>query len=221
MDLGLFLEDVEAGAGDEASVEGVDESGLVDHGTARRVDDDGARFHELELFRRDDVPRLGVQRQVQAEDVAALQQLLERHVLCSVGHLRGEAPAVVVDGRHVKGGGLFLHVAPDAAHAQHSQDLTLRVVAQGRSRVAAPVTLAQRGHAGVEVPQGAEHEEDARVCRGVVGGRGHVGDQQGRIPRRAGLRVDLVVAGTAVREKSPRLGEVSAQLGVEATRYAD
>lgn len=220
VDFGLVLKDVEAGAGDEAIVQGGHERGLVDHGAAGRVDDHGAGFHQLELRRRDGVAGLGVQRQVQAQHVAASQQVLERHVLGPVSPGRVQRPPVVVDDSHAERLGLLLHVAPDAAHAEDAQHFTLRVVAERGRRRAAPQTLPQRDHAGVEVAQRAQHEEDGRVGRRVVGRRRHVRHQQRRIARRTRVRVDLVVPRSTVRHELPRLGQRVDQLGVKEARDA-
>lgn len=55
VDLGLLLVDVQTGGVDLAAVEGGDQSGFVDDGPARGVDDDDAVFHLLELGGADDV----------------------------------------------------------------------------------------------------------------------------------------------------------------------
>lgn len=85
VDLGLLFEDVEPRAGDDAFIQGVDERGLVDDGTAGRVHDDGRGLHLRELGGREDVARRRVQGQVEAKHVAALQEGRERDVLGPVG----------------------------------------------------------------------------------------------------------------------------------------
>lgn len=88
---------------------------------------------------------------------------------------------------------LLLQVPSDAAHAQDPQHLALRIVAQRRIDVALPLAGAHGEHGAVEAAQGAQDQEYVVVGGCVVDGRGCVGDAD--IVRRAGVDVDLVVAG--------------------------
>ena len=72
-----MLVDVEPGGADLAVLERRGERRGVDEGAARGVDQDRVRLHRLELGRADQVVRLGARRRVQADDVRALEQLLE------------------------------------------------------------------------------------------------------------------------------------------------
>lgn len=221
MDLGLLLEHVQTGAGNETLVQGVHESGLVDDGASSGVDHHGGGLHEFELRRGNDVPSLGVEREVQTQHVAALEQVIEGDVLGAVGQFGVQFTPVVVDGCHAKGGGFLFYVASDAAHTENAQGLASRIVAQRRRRLAAPVAASEGDHAGVEVTQGTEQQEDGRVGRGVVGSGWDIGHEQGRVALGAGLRVDLVVAGAAVGQISPGFRKGIAQLGVEAASQAN
>lgn len=114
---------------------------------------------------------------------------------------------------HTEGQRLLGHVAPDPPHAQDSQRLALRVAAHGRRRVPVPLAPPQ-GHDGdVEVPQGAQHEEDGRVGGGVVHCGGDVGDADAVF--RAGMHVDRVVSRAVVADEPDAGGQRGDQLFVE------
>lgn len=142
-----------------------------------------------------------IERQVQAQDVAPGQQRRKVDVLGAVLLRRAQPAAVVVAHRHAERARLGRHVAPDAAHAQDAEDLALRVVPErgevgevaARAAGAAKGAPAERRHAGVEVAQGAEDEEQRDVGGGVVDGRRDVGDAD--VVRAARGNVDLVIPG--------------------------
>lgn len=77
VDGGLALVDVETDSADLAALEGVGQGGLVDDGASGRVDDDDAVLHPRDLARPDQVPGAGVERYVDADDVALGQQPLK------------------------------------------------------------------------------------------------------------------------------------------------
>lgn len=133
-----------------------------------------------------------IQRQVQTQHIALLQQRLKINILGPLLMLRVQLPPVVVPDLHPKRPRLVGQVPAYAAHAQDSQYLAARVVPE-RQVAAAPLAAPQGGHTGGEVAQGAEDEEHVRVGGRVVDGRGYVGDAD--LAGGAGVDVDLVVAG--------------------------
>ena len=82
-------EHVEAGAGDRARDERVVQRVLVDEAAARDVDDVRRRLHLRELLGADHAGGLGGLRHVDRDEVALLEQLVERHQL----RRRAAAPA--------------------------------------------------------------------------------------------------------------------------------
>ena len=77
-DLWLAFEDIEAGGGDGAAREGVDEGSFVDNGPARGVDEHGRWTHHGQDAPVDECSGLDGQRHVDAEDVDVGGQLVER-----------------------------------------------------------------------------------------------------------------------------------------------
>lgn len=182
MDLGLVLENIKSSARNDPVIQRMHQRRLVDDRSTRRVHHHGRRLHQRKLSRREHVPCLRVQRQIQAEHVAAPQQILERHILSAVGMCVVEAPSIVIDDFHPKrGAGFARHVAPDAAHAEDAQDFGFRVATQRWRGRASELAAAEVGHGRVELAQRPEHQEQARVGGGVVDGNGDVGDLQRRI----------------------------------------
>ncbi len=91
---------VETGAA-EAAVGQCPQQGFLVHQTAAAdVDQQGARFHQLELPLANQVAGIGGERAVQADDVGALQQLVQRE------------PILVVAGADLALGVAHLHADP-------------------------------------------------------------------------------------------------------------
>ena len=80
----LLLEHVQAGAAQVAGLEGGHQVGLDHDAAPGRVDEDAARLHRREHPGVEQPARLGVQRAVEAEVVAAGQQRVEFHQLDAV-----------------------------------------------------------------------------------------------------------------------------------------
>lgn len=138
-----------------------------------------------------------IQGQVEAQDVTFLEQRLKVDILslALLLQLRVEARAVEVTDLHAKSQGLLGHVAADTAHAQDSKDLALGIVTEARQRVSAPLAGAEAGHAHGQVAHGTQEQEHANVGRGVVDGRGGVGNENGPgAAVGAGGNIDLVIA---------------------------
>ena len=146
-----------------------------------------------------------IEREIQTQYVTLLEQRLKIHVFSALLMLNVELPPIVIAYLHPKRPSLVRHVPPDPAHAKDTQGLVPGVVAERRRRVTPPLTPPQRGHALRQVPQGAQQEEDANVGGGVVDGRGRVGNANFAL--RAGVDVDLVVAGAVVADELARGGQ--------------
>lgn len=71
------------------------------------------------------------------------------------------------------------NVPPDPAHTENSQNLALGIVAEGGQGIATPLASANGLHAGREVAQRSQDQEDGQVGGCVVDGRGRVGDEDG------------------------------------------
>ena len=160
-----------------------------------------------------------IQGQVKTQHVTLLEQRLKVDILGPFLVLRIQLVAVVVANLHAKRPHLVGHIAPDAAHAEDSQNLAPGVVAQLRRRVAAPLAPAQGGHGGGQVAQGAEEQEDSHVGGGIVDGRRRVGDAD--VPVCAGGDIDLVVAGAVVADEAAGGGQGVEELGVDGPRGDD
>lgn len=71
-----------------------------------------------------------------------------------------------------------------------------------RRRCTPPLPLPRGQHTRVEAPQRPNDQEDRRIGRGIVDGRGDVAHSDRWLSGRAGVHVDLVVAGTIVRAEA-------------------
>src|SRR5262245_27011973 len=82
----LLGEYVERGPTDAARAQRLSQRGLIDQLAARRVDEQRGRLHQADLARADDALRLLVERQMDADDVRATEQLVPANkfdaVLC-------------------------------------------------------------------------------------------------------------------------------------------
>lgn len=87
-----------------------------------------------------------IQGQIQAQDIALLQQRLEINILGTLFKLRAQPRTVMVADAHTKGASLGSDIAANTTHAQDSKDLALGVVTQSRQRLAAPVASTQGRH---------------------------------------------------------------------------
>ena len=76
-DMGADVIKIESGTGDPAIAEGLDQSRLIHHGTARGVDQKGRRLHQAETPGVEQPARLGRQRRVNRDDVGLSEQIVE------------------------------------------------------------------------------------------------------------------------------------------------
>ena len=135
VDLGLLLEYIQSNRPHLAALERIYKRRLVNQRAARRVHNDHAILHQLELLLANNVRGRGVERQVQAEHIGCLEQLLKAHILCAVLLAARQLATVVV---------LYLHAngRANAAHAQDTERLVLGVVSE--RKVSAPLSCAIR-----------------------------------------------------------------------------
>lgn len=101
----------------------------------------------------------------------------------------------MIDDLHSESLGLLLQVPSNSTHPQHTEDFPFGIMAQNRSRLAAPFPFAEGKHAGIEIPERTDDQEHVYVCGGIVDGCWDVGNAHGRRLETAGVDVYLVVAG--------------------------
>ena len=206
IDRGFVFEDVEAGAAEFARLQCADQSVLVDHLAARRVDDIGVGTHQLQAGRIEQVVGRGRMRAIHRDDVDLGQHLVE---IFPIGRLKllldhrvGRFAIVVVD-FEAEGAGAARHRLSDAAHADDAEALAENAPPEhpGR-RPAGPLAfmVAQEARAFREA---AGHGEDQR--HGHVGGvlgqhAGRVRDRDAAAARR--LDVDVVDAGAELGDQA-------------------
>lgn len=160
----------------------------VDEPAARGVDEHGALLHLAQRLLIDDVARAVHERAVQAHDVGARQQVLERGVLAEGGELVvaegvvGEqaAPEAAHDAREGDA---------DAAGADEADDAAVQGAAE--QAVEREVGLAHAVVGAVRVAVERLHQRHRELGHGLGAVRRHVGHEQAQ-PRRR-LEVDVVV----------------------------
>lgn len=189
---------------------------LVNNRSPRRIHNHNPLLHSPKLLLANDMPRAGIKREVQTQHIARLQQRLEIDVARPAREVPAQLAAVVILDLHAEGAGALRHGPPDAAHAQNAQDLALGVVAQ-REGFPAPVAAAYGGQGHVDAAEGAEHQQQGDVGRGVVDGDGRAGDLDPAVV--ASGHVDVVVAGAVVGDELHARGERGDEFFVEAAGY--
>ncbi len=168
----LLDEDVEAGGGDAAVLEGLGERGLVDQAAAGGVDDPHAGLDLVQGVLADDPHGLGGLRQVDRDEVRGGEQRVEvDEPDPELGRDRGLRVRVVGDDVHVEG----LHAGgdelPDLAEADHAEGLALDLDAG--ELLAVPTPGAQRGVGAGDVAGAGEQQRD-----GLLGGGDDVGGRR-------------------------------------------
>ena len=120
----LGREDVDRGACDLPRFERLDQRGLVDELAAGGVDDPDAVAHVRDRVRVDRVPRVVGQRQVQRQEVSALEHLAERRRLDpELAEALGRDERVVGDHFHLERQRAARDLAADAAEPEHAEHL--------------------------------------------------------------------------------------------------
>jgi hypothetical protein len=213
----LGREHVDAGAGDPALLERQGERVLVDDATARGVDDAHLGLHLAQRLLADEADGLGRLGQVDGDEVALFEQLVQRHAahahLCGPG---GRHVGVVGDDVHAECRQPLRDEHADAAEPDDAD----RLLVQLDARVLAALPLAAleclvgRG----DVAGGGQQQADGELRgAGDVGGR-RVHDHDTGL--RGGLDVDVVEADAGAGDDLQLLGGRDG-LGVDLGGRAD
>lgn len=188
----LVLVHVERQAAEVLSLQCGDDGLGVDEAAARRVHQHRALLHLAQCRVVHDVPRAVRQRTVQADDVGAAQQVLQRRVHAVLGKLvAGEgvareqlAPEPAHDAREGDA---------DPARADDAHGPAVKRAAE--QPVEGEVGLARAVVGAVGVAVQCLQQGDGELGDGLGAVLGHVGDEQAEARRR--LEVHVVVAGAA------------------------
>lgn len=187
----------------------------VDEAAARRVHEHRALLHLAQRGLVHDVPRAVRQRTVQADDVGAAQQVLQRRVLAVAGEL--------VVGEGVEGEQLAPEPPHDAregdadpARADDAHGPAVQRAAE--EAVEGEVGLAHAVVGAVRVAVQRLHQGHGELGHGLGAVRGHVGDGEAEARRR--LEVHVVVAGAA-QEDGAHAQRVEGRQHVLAQRVVD
>ena len=197
LDEGLVLEHVEAGAGDAAFGERADERGLVDQCAARGIDEKGARLHQRELARPDQMPGFLAQRRMDRDEVRVSENLVEPDIGHAERTLVGfrHPPRAPVQHLHGKAFGAPRHGAADAAAAaDQAQHLAADAGArEQRGLRAGKPALPDQPVALDQAPGNRQHEAEGDVGGRLADDRGNDGHQYapgGRLGDRNVVRRD-------------------------------
>ena len=158
----LAREDVEPGAGDLAGGQRGVERVLVDEAAAGDVDDVARRLHLRELLRADHPGGLGRLRHVDRDEVALLEQLVEREqVHAELLGARARDVGVVRDDAHVEGLQTRGDERADAAEADDADGLLEQLGAGVRAPL--PLALGERRVRGRDVAGEAQDVADRQL----------------------------------------------------------
>ena len=195
----LRREDIGGRGIDRPALQRVVQRPFVDHPTTGQVQQDGGRLHQCELPRPDQVPGPLVQRHVERDDVALLEQRAEvDQRQRQIGEVAGGGSGVVGEHAHPERGHPLDHFPADPAHADDAERLARQLVAQEAQAVGRSGTA---GGGGRNQPAGSgNHETD-----GVLGNRDRVhprgvGDDDA--PIGGMFDVDVAVAGSVPRDEA-------------------
>src|SRR5438128_7188849 len=179
----LLLEHVEAGGGEMAARERLEDGALLLHGAARGVDVDRALLHEAEGLVVDHAARLVREWRVRGQDVDLWQHRLQALLWldAALPQLGVWYVGVVAEHAHAEGAGELRHAAADVADTDDAEGLApqLRVADAGPR---APIALAG-GLVDRERPLDArEHQHQRVLCHRlrVRAGGVHDGDSAAR-----------------------------------------
>src|SRR6266545_2168032 len=174
---GLVLPDVEAGGGELATGQRLEERPLVLHRAARGVNEDGARLHEPDGFFVDHVLRLGREGRVTGEHVYLGQERLEAldRLRAAPSHLVVRHVFVVAEHAHPDRAGELRDAPAHVADADDAKRLAgeLRVSGAARAPAVAPHRLVDREGA----LHGDEHQHQRMLGDSLGVGAGSVNDR--------------------------------------------
>ena len=211
--LRLVLVDVEPHARDALLQQCLGKRRLVDHRTARGVDDEGGLLHQPQFALAQQVPRVGNELRMQRDEIGLAQQVVVGRVDHTVfGFVGFRQPArVAVEDAHAEAVGAPRHRLADAAGA----DQTDRLAAHRRA--GEMVRLRSRIDPGAEqlvafdnAPRHRQQQAEADVGGGIGDDGRNVGDRDLALGR--GGDVDLVgrdhhgVDGAQVRIGGDHIG---------------
>ena len=210
----LRREDVGGRGIDRPALQRVVQRPFVDHPATGQVQQDGGRLHRCELPRPDQVPGLLVQRNVERDDVALLEQRAEvDQRQRQIGEAAGGGSGVVGEHAHSERGHPPDHFPADPAHADDPEGLAGQLVAQEAQAVGRSGMAGGRGRN--QPPRRGNHEAD-----GVLGNRDGVhprgvGDDDA--PTGGVVDVDVAVAGSVSCDEA-KPGRRVDDLGVDGDR---
>ncbi len=169
---------VDARAAEMPGVEGLHESRCIDDGAARRVDEQGAAFHQADLARADHAARLVGQLDVDADDVGGLQKVVERNEgeaeLQRAISRRIEGPGVDV---HADGVGESAHLRADGAGAEDAEGLAVQEDIVGRL----PDAAAKLRGLKADAPRGGQHQRQGMLGDDRSGQAGNIADDDAKL----------------------------------------
>ena len=213
----LLLEHVQAGALDDAAVDGAAERGLVDELAARRVDEPQARFADGEPGVVEHVAGFGRERQVQRDVVGGRAQRVERQQLdAEPGGDFGRDIRIVRDDSHAEGPRAQRHLVADSPQARDAERLPAELVPE--EALLLPAALLHRSIGGGHQARQRQHERQRVLRDADAVGPGRVDDEDAA--RAGGRDIDVVHAGAGAGH-NPQLRRGFEQPGVDLRRAAN
>ena len=197
----LPLEDVERRPRQPAARQRRGQRRLVHQPAARAVHHVGARLQPRQLARADHPLRLGLQPQVQRQDVGARQEVVERQRVRPdrLGDA-GRDVGVVGEHLHPEGARAGGHLAPDPPQPEHAERLVVELVAD--ERLALPAPGLQAGVGARDAPQQRQQQAERVLGGGDRVRPGGIEDHDAPLGRRG--HVDVVGAHARARHHPQR-----------------
>ena len=198
----LDVLDVQPGRADPALAQGPGQGRFVDDSATGGVDECGRRLHQAQLALADQVARLRRRRDVERDDVALAEQVIERDPARPLG-VAGR-PAVV-DDRHAEPGRPTCDGLADLPVADDPERRTMDVVAQEQVEVVLRATIRRGGSAPPRSSgdAGGDDEPERQVGCGLVQGSARVRDWRCRACRRRDARSSRSRYSRARRAEGP------------------
>ncbi len=199
----LLRKHVEAGAGDLAGLQCLDQRRFVDHAAARDIDQERARLHDGKHLLADDAARLGRQRRERDQEIELGRDL---HQIVTVHHAvearRRPRTAADADHRHMKRLADRREVFGDQPDAENADGLA----GEQRRRPALPCVFLLRAHRARQVTGKRQHEGDGCFRHRRAMNAADIGDQHLFAERG---QVDDVVDTGAERLDPFQLGRIA------------
>mmetsp|Transcript_43168 Transcript_43168/g.137268 ORF Transcript_43168/g.137268 Transcript_43168/m.137268 type:complete len:365 (-) Transcript_43168:8-1102(-) len=192
----LLILNIEPCTSDRAGLQRCDQVILLDERAAARVDDEGRGLHQLQGCLLDDVPRLPVQGAVEADEVAGLEQLFQRHGV----RLRAPARDEHLHAHELRD---LCNLAADAAAAtDEAKGLAPQLEVWHLQALGEVVSVALRQHAHLRHQGGAEveQERDDQLSDRIAAVGRAVADRDALLL--GGCEVDVVEAGASLLDQA-------------------